>query len=85
MLVDLLNPLDPDAVVADVEVVQDVGRLVLPEDFVNVQQAPEDAGLPWAEEQKKGSFFRSVLGLIMRPSCWRAQRGSKGSQSFFYT
>lgn len=43
---NLLHPLDPDAVVADVEIVQYVRRLVLPEHFVNVQQALQDAGLP---------------------------------------
>lgn len=48
---DLLDPLDPDAVVGDVQVVQDVGRVVLPEHSVDIQQAPEDAGLPWAEER----------------------------------
>lgn len=49
----LLDPLDPDAVVADVQVVEDVGRLVLPEDSVNLQQASEDAGLPWAQQHKQ--------------------------------
>lgn len=50
---NLLDPLDPDAVVADVQVVEDVGRLVLPEDSVNLQQASEDAGLPWAQQHKQ--------------------------------
>lgn len=45
---DLLDSLDPDAVVCDVEIVQYVGRVVLSEDFVNIQQAFEDAGFPWA-------------------------------------
>lgn len=81
VLVNLLNPLDPDAVVADVEVVQYVRGLVLPEDFVDVQQALQDAGLPWAEEHaremEKRCYFCSVLGLTMRSSCWRAQRASR--------
>lgn len=50
---NLPDPLDPDAVVADVQVVEDVGRLVLPEDSVNLQQASEDAGLPWAQQHKQ--------------------------------
>lgn len=47
VLVNLLNPLDPDAVVCDVQVVQYVGWVVLSEDFVNIQQAFEDTGFPW--------------------------------------
>ena len=43
---NLLDLLDPDAVVCYVEVVQYVGRVVLPEDAVDRQQAFEDAGLP---------------------------------------
>lgn len=31
----LLNPLNPNAVVCDVEVIQDVGRLVVPEDLMD--------------------------------------------------
>lgn len=50
---NLLDPLDPDAVIADVQVVEDVGWLVLPEHSVNLQQASEDAGLPWAHQQKQ--------------------------------
>lgn len=50
---NLLDPLDPDAVIADVQVVEDVGRLVLPEHSVNLQQASEDAGLPWARQQNQ--------------------------------
>ena len=46
-VVNLLDPLDPDAVVCDVEVVQYVGRFILPEDCVNIQQALQDAGFPW--------------------------------------
>lgn len=49
-----LDPLDPDAVVCDVQVVQDVGRLVLAEDFVDFQHAFEDAGLPWTRGAKRG-------------------------------
>lgn len=83
VLLNLLHPLDPDAVVADVEVVEYVRRLVLPEDSVNVQQALQDAGLPWAEEHtremEKRCYFCSVLGLTIRSSCWRARHASKGS------
>lgn len=50
---NLLDPLDPYAVIADVQVVEDVGRLVLPEHSVNLQQASEDAGLPWAHQHKQ--------------------------------
>lgn len=88
VLVNLLNPLDPDAVVADVEIVQDVRGLVLPEDLVDVQQALQDAGLPWAEEHTRGMekpcYFCSVLGLTPRCSCRRARRASEGSQSLFH-
>lgn len=66
-VLNLLNPLDPDAVVADVQIVQDVRRLVLPEDLVNVQQALEDAGLPWAQEHttemETGCYLCSEPGL----------------------
>lgn len=54
---NLLDPLDPDAVIADVQVVEDVGWLVLPEDSVNLQQASEDAGLPWAHQHKQQVFI----------------------------
>lgn len=61
---NLLHPLDPDAVVADVEVIQDVRRLVLPEDSVDVQQALQDAGLPWRRDTPgEGCYFCTVLGL----------------------
>lgn len=49
-LVNLLDPLDPDAVVCDVQVVQYVGRIVLSEDFVNIHQTFEDTGFPWAQK-----------------------------------
>lgn len=67
---NVLHPLDPDAVVADVEVVQDVCRLVLPEDSVDVQQALQDAGLPWRRDTPgEGCYFCAVLGLTahLRP------------------
>lgn len=65
-VLNLLHPLDPDAVVADVEVVQYVRGLVLPEDLVNVQQALEDAGLPWAEEHTSEMGKNGVISAL----CW---------------
>lgn len=62
--VNLLDPLDPDAVVGDVEIVEDVGRLVLSEDLVDVKQAFEDAGFPWAWEDTGAG---GTLGRY--PSC----------------
>lgn len=44
-----LDPLNPDAVVGDVQIIQYVGRLVLSEDFVNIQQAFEDTGFSWVQ------------------------------------
>lgn len=60
--VNLLDPLDPDAVVCDVQIVQYVGRVVLSEDFVNIQQAFEDAGFPCAQEHTMaGKWKKSVI------------------------
>lgn len=62
VLVNLLDPLDPDAVVCDVQIVQYVGRVVLSEDFVNIQQAFEDTGFPWAQEHTvAGKWKNSVI------------------------
>lgn len=66
VLANLLDPLDPDAVVGDVQVVQYVRGLVGSEDLVDVQQALEDADLPWAHEHtrgpmEKGCYLCSVL------------------------
>lgn len=67
VLVDLLDPLDPDAVVCDVQIVQYVGRVVLSEDFVNIQQAFEDAGFPCARQhtpqQENGKTVLLVLSI----------------------
>lgn len=49
-VLDLLDLLDPNAVVCDVEVVEYVGRFILPEDFVNIQKALEDTGFPWTRQ-----------------------------------
>lgn len=47
---NLLNPLDPNAVVGDVEVIEDVSRLIVSEDLMDGQQAFQDKGLTWNEE-----------------------------------
>ena len=62
VLVNLLDPLDPDAVVCHVQIVHYVGRIVLSEDFVNIQQAFEDTGFPWAREHiVAGKWKNSVI------------------------
>lgn len=62
VLVNLLDFLDPDAVVCDVQIVQYVSRVVLSEDFVNIQQAFEDTGFPWAQEHTvAGKWKNSVI------------------------
>ena len=62
VLVNSLDPLDPDAVVCDVQIIQDVGRVVFSEDFVNIQQAFEDTGFPWAREHTMaGKWKNSVI------------------------
>lgn len=62
VFVNLLDPLDPDAVVCDVQIVQYVGRIVLSEHFVNIQQAFEDTGFPWAQEHTvAGKWKNSVI------------------------
>lgn len=63
VLLDSLDPLDPDAVVGDVQIVQYVGRLVLSEHFVNIQQAFEDTGFPWAQQTHTvaGKWKNSVI------------------------
>lgn len=59
---NLLDPLDPDAVVGDVQIVQYVGRVVLSEDFVNIKQAFQDAGFPWAQKHTvSGKWKHSVI------------------------
>lgn len=58
---NLLDPLDPDAVVCDVQIVQYVGRVVLSEDFVNIQQAFEDTGFPWAQNTLQQANGKTVL------------------------
>lgn len=61
----LLDPLDPDAVVGDVQVVEDVGGLVLPEDSVDLQQAPEDAGLPWTQQNTGSSLIHQLIHSVI--------------------
>lgn len=62
VLLNLLDPLDPDAVVCDVQIVQYVGWVVLSEHFVNIQQAFEDTGFPWAQEHTMaGKWKNSVI------------------------
>lgn len=46
-ILDSLDFLDPDAVVGDVKVIEDVGRVILSEDLVDIQQALQDTGLAW--------------------------------------
>lgn len=58
---DLPDPLDPDAVICDVQVVQYVGWVVLSEDFVNIQQAFEDTGFPLAREHSWQANGKTVL------------------------
>jgi len=57
----LLDPLDPDAVVCDVQIVQYVSRVVLSEDFVDIQQALEDAGFPWAQENSVAGKWKNCV------------------------
>lgn len=82
VLVDLLDSLDPDAVVCDVQIVQYVCRLVLSEDFMNIQQAFEDAGFPWARQHSGGRqmekqcYSCSLLRMTMHSSCWQIQHVS---------
>lgn len=66
---NLLDPLDPDAVVRDVEVVEDVRRLVLSEDLVDGQQALQDAGLAWNKGKHYYSGQRSLQGNIRSEMC----------------
>lgn len=66
VLVDLLDPLDPDAVVCDVQIVQYVGRVVLSEDFVNIQQAFEDAGFPCARQHRQENGKTVLLALSIK-------------------
>lgn len=62
VLVNLLDPLDPDAVVCNVQIVQYVGWVVLSEDFVNIQQAFEDADFPCAQKHTvAGKWKKSVI------------------------
>lgn len=46
-ILDLLDFLDPDAVVGDVKVIEDVGGVILSEDLVDIQKALQDTGLAW--------------------------------------
>ena len=72
---DLLDPLDPSAVVCEVQIVQDVGRVVLSEHFVNIQQAFEDTGFPWAKENGETVLFAlsvkddNALQLLADSAC----------------
>lgn len=42
----VFNPLDPDAVVGDVEIVEDIRRIVLSEYLMDGQQTFQDASFP---------------------------------------
>ncbi len=59
--VNSLDSLDPDAVVCDVQIVQYVGRVILSEDFVNIQQAFEDTGFPWAQQHTVASKWKNSV------------------------
>lgn len=48
---NLLDLLDPHTVIRDVEVIENVGGVIFPEDPVNVQQALKHTGLPWAKKE----------------------------------
>lgn len=62
VLVNLPDLLDPDAVVCHVQIIQYVGWVVLSEDFVNIQQAFEDTGFPWAQKHTvAGKWKNSVI------------------------
>ena len=61
---NLLDPLDPDAVVCDVQIVQYVGRLVLSEDFVDIQQAFEDTSSPWAQEHTVAGKWKNSVTVL---------------------
>ena len=61
VLANLLDPLDPDAVVCDVQIVQYVGRVVLSEDSVDIQQAFEDTGFPWAQQHTEAGKWKSSV------------------------
>lgn len=60
-LLNSLDPLDPDAVVCDVQIIQDVSWVVLSEDFVDVQQAFEDAGFLWAQEHSRAGKWKNSV------------------------
>lgn len=49
---NILDPLDPDAVVCDVEVIEDIGWIVLPEDLMDGQQTLQDTGLPCDKDKQ---------------------------------
>lgn len=55
---NILDPLDPDAVVCDVEVIEDIGRIVLPEDLMDGQQTLQDAGLACDKETSSKSGLK---------------------------
>lgn len=62
MSVNLLDPLDPDAVVCDVEIVEYIGWVILSEDFVDIQEALEDAGFSCAQEHTvAGKWKKTVI------------------------
>lgn len=72
---DLLDFLDPDAVVGDVKVVEDVGGVILSEDLVDIQQALQDTGLAWKkrtgggkEKKRKREGLASLLQTQERHS-----------------
>lgn len=56
---NLLDPLNPDAVVCDEQVVKYVGRVVLSKDFVDIQQASEDTGFPWTQEHSVAGKWKN--------------------------
>jgi hypothetical protein len=58
-----LDSLDPDAVVCDVQVVEDVGGVVLPEHSVDVQQALQDTSFACTQGQYRTTAPQWTLSI----------------------
>lgn len=55
---NLLDPLDPDTIVGDVEIIEDIRRIILSEDLMDGQQTFQDTSLPCVKEKtQKHNFF----------------------------
>lgn len=58
---DLLDPLDPDAIVGDVQIIQYVGWVILSEDFVDIQQTFKDTGFSWTQEHSTADKWKKCV------------------------